>query len=110
VRFCAGILACAAAFAVLGFSNEVRLQDLPVEARHAVERIRHGGPFPYERDGAVFGNREKRLPARERGWYREYTVQTPGARDRGARRIVAGRDGTLYYSDDHYRSFRRILE
>jgi len=110
VRFIAGFLAFAFASSVLGLSGEVRLQDLPAEARHAVELIRQGGPFPYARDGATFGNREQRLPARERGWYREYTVRTPGARDRGARRIVAGRDGTLYYTDDHYRSFKRILE
>ena len=81
-----------------------------MDARHTVELVRKGGPFPYARDGAVFGNREKLLPARERGWYREYTVHTPGERSRGARRIVAGRDGTLYYTGDHYRSFRRILE
>ncbi len=110
MRFIAGLLAFAFAVAALGFSGEVRLQDLPAEARQAVELIRKGGPFPYPRDGATFGNREKLLPARERGWYREYTVKTPGARDRGARRIVAGRDGTLYYTDDHYRSFKRILE
>ena len=110
MRIVAGILALAAALAVLGFSDDVQLQELPADARYTVELVRKGGPFPYERDGAVFGNREQRLPARERGWYREYTVRTPGARDRGARRIVAGRDGTLYYSDDHYRSFRRIRE
>ena len=89
---------------------DVKPSALPPEALDTIARIRKGGPFPYERDGAAFGNREKRLPARERGWYREYTVKTPGERTRGARRIVAGRDGTLYYSDDHYRSFRRILE
>ena len=110
MRFIAGFLAFAFVSFVLGFSGEVRLQDLPAEARHAVELIKNGGPFPYERDGVAFNNREKLLPARERGWYREYTVRTPGERSRGARRIVAARDGTLYYTDDHYRSFRRILE
>jgi len=110
VRLLAGILAFAVAFAVQGSPDDIRLRDLPTDARHTVELIRQGGPFPYERDGAVFSNREKLLPARERGWYREYTVRTPGERTRGARRIVAGRDGTLYYTDDHYRSFRRILE
>lgn len=89
---------------------EIKAATLPPEAIDTIALIRKGGPFPYQRDGAVFGNREKLLPARERGWYREFTVKTPGARDRGARRIVAGRDGTLYYSDDHYRSFKRILE
>ena len=90
--------------------GEINSTRLPPEARETISLIRKGGPFPYERDGVTFGNRERLLPAKERGWYREYTVKTPGARDRGARRIVAGRDGTLYYTDDHYRSFKRILE
>ena len=99
------------ASSVLAFPpGEVRSAHLPPEARETIALIRQGGPFSTPRDGATFGNREKLLPARERGWYREYTVKTPGARDRGARRIVAGRDGTLYYTDDHYRSFKRILE
>jgi ribonuclease T1 len=72
--------------------------------------IHRGGPFPYERDGVVFGNFERALPARERGYYHEYTVATPGIPHRGARRIVAGRGGELYYTDDHYRTFRRIRE
>ncbi|MGH9577337.1 MAG: ribonuclease domain-containing protein, partial [Terriglobales bacterium] len=88
----------------------IEKKQLPKEAIETIALIRKGGPFPYPRDGAVFGNREKKLPARERGWYREYTVKTPGERTRGARRIVAGGDGTLYYSGDHYRSFRRIPE
>lgn len=93
---------------------EVREQDLPAEARDVIGRIRCGGPFRYERDGIVFGNREGLLPRRPRGYYTEYTVRTPGVRNRGARRIVAagkppGADG-LYYTDDHYRSFRRIRE
>jgi ribonuclease T1 len=107
----AGLFGIVFAFGAFAFSpDEVRLSSLPSEARSTVALIRKGGPFPHERDGVVFGNREKLLPARERGWYREYTVRTPGERTRGARRIVAGRDGTLYYSDDHYQSFRRILE
>lgn len=88
----------------------IAVADLPPEARRTIELIRRGGPYPYERDGIVFGNFEKQLPRRERGYYREYTVRTPGARNRGARRIVAGRGGELYYTDDHYRTFRRILE
>ncbi|MEO8409683.1 MAG: ribonuclease domain-containing protein [Propionivibrio sp.] len=93
--------------------------SLPVEARATLAAIRHGGLFPYpNKDGGVFGNFERRLPAQARGYYREYTVPTPGRRDRGARRIVAGsgrdRDvrtsGEYYYTDDHYRSFRRIRE
>ena len=96
--------------------GEVAAADLPAQARQTLDRIRSGGPFPYEKDGAVFGNRERSLPQRKRGYYREYTVPTPGARDRGGRRIVAGsgpaRDvrtsGEYYYSDNHYNSFRRI--
>ena len=82
---------------------------LPKEARETLALIKRGGPFPYKQDGATFGNFEKRLPMRARGYYHEYTVPTPGARDRGARRIVAG-GGEYYYTDDHYRSFRRIRE
>jgi len=110
VRLLAAFLAVGFSLAVFGFSGGIRLSELPAEARFTVSLIKKGGPYPYERDGVVFGNREKLLPARERGWYREYTVRTPGERTRGARRIVAGRDGTLYYTDDHYRTFRRILE
>jgi len=89
---------------------EIAAAELPGEARETISLIRKGGPFRFRRDGAVFGNLEKRLPTKERGYYREYTVRTPGARDRGARRIVAGRGGELYYTDDHYNSFRRIKE
>jgi ribonuclease T1 len=90
--------------------TEVGLEQLPPEARHTLALIKRGGPFPYRRDGAAFGNRERRLPAREQGYYREYTVPTPGAQDRGARRIVAGRGSEYYYTDDHYASFRRIRD
>ena len=88
----------------------VALAELPPEARQTVLLIRRGGPFPYERDGVVFGNFERLLPVRERGYYREYTVPTPGVKHRGARRVVSGRSGDLYYTDDHYKSFRRIRE
>lgn len=83
---------------------------LPPEAERTLQLIRAGGPFPYDRDGTVFQNREMRLPAEPRGYYREYTVPTPGSRDRGARRIVTGGDPprVYYYTDDHYRTFRRI--
>lgn len=94
----------------LAFQGDVRVADLPPEARQTLALIRSGGPFPYARDGVVFGNREAQLPKRKRGYYHEYTVRTPGARDRGARRIVAGERGELYYTDDHYRSFKRIIE
>jgi ribonuclease T1 len=111
VRLFAGFLALVVSFGAFCFSeSEIEKKQLPEEARETIALIRQGGPFPYRRDGVAFGNREKLLPRRERGWYREYTVKTPGGRDRGARRIVAGRDGTLYYTDDHYRSFKRILE
>jgi len=83
---------------------------LPPEALVTLERIERGGPFPYDRDGTTFQNRERLLPGRPRGYYREYTVATPGSRDRGARRIVTGGNPpeVYYYTDDHYRSFRRV--
>jgi ribonuclease T1 len=101
------VVFCTTAFA---FLEETRASDLPREARETLALIKAGGPFPYAQDGRVFSNREKLLPIRSRGYYREYTVRTPGARDRGARRIVAGDGGEYYYTADHYRSFRRILE
>jgi ribonuclease T1 len=88
---------------------EVRLDELPPEARATLALVKSGGPFPYPQDGRVFSNREKLLPIQSSGYYREYTVRTPG-RDRGARRIVAGSGGEYYYSADHYRSFRRIRD
>ena len=114
--------ACAALVALLGAPppaearrtrpapelKPVELARLPAEARPTVELVLRGGPFPYRRDGVVFENREGRLPRRERAYYREYTVPTPGRRDRGPRRLVVGADREFYYSDDHYRSFRRV--
>jgi ribonuclease T1 len=94
----------------LAQAAEVVVADLPPEARTTLRLIDQGGPFPYRRDGIVFGNYERRLPTRPRGYYHEYTVPTPGARDRGARRIIAGDSGERYYTDDHYRTFRRIRE
>ena len=91
-------------------ANEIAVAALPREAQQTLQSIKRGGPFGYERDGVVFGNYERRLPPRHRGYYREYTVPTPGVRNRGARRIVAGAGAEYYYSDDHYRSFRRIRE
>ncbi len=88
----------------------IPVAQLPVEARETLHLMRSGGPFQYAQDGVVFGNREHRLPRRPPGYYREYTVRTPGARDRGARRVISGQAGELYYTDDHYRSFKRILE
>ncbi|WP_322919511.1 ribonuclease domain-containing protein [Nocardioides renjunii] len=86
----------------------VRLDDLPPEATRIVEAIADGPPFPEDRDGVTFENREELLPDRARGYYREFTVPTPGSSDRGARRIVAGQGGELYWTADHYRSFSRI--
>lgn len=112
--------------------QQIRVAELPQEARETLQLIRRGGPYPHDRDGVTFGNYEKLLPPAPRGHYREYTVMTPGVRHRGARRIVVGcerqraasaspssgalrlvqcRDGgEFYYTADHYRTFRRIVE
>jgi ribonuclease T1 len=86
--------------------------QLPQEERGAIQAtidlIKAGGPFPYAKDGSEFGNREGRLPQNGPGYYREYTVDTPGSPDRGARRLVTGRNGEFYYTSDHYRSFVRL--
>lgn len=93
----------------------VTLAELPAQAQTTYRLILAGGPFPYPKDGIVFGNRERQLPAKARGYYREYTVKTPGAHDRGARRIVCGgtppsRPEACYFTADHYTSFRRIIQ
>lgn len=92
----------------------IAVVELPPQGRETYERIRQGGPFPHEKDGVVFGNRERQLPPEKRGYYREYTVATPGARDRGARRIVCGGPArspqACWYTADHYASFRKIVE
>jgi ribonuclease T1 len=90
--------------------SEIALADMPREARATIALIRKGGPYPYARDGAIFSNREGQLPRQRRGYYREYTVKTPGERTRGARRIVAGAGGELYFTDDHYAHFQRVHE
>ncbi|MEW5632696.1 ribonuclease domain-containing protein [Streptomyces hydrogenans] len=87
----------------------VEAAELPPEARRTLALIRAGGPFPYAKDGSVFSNFERILPPRKRGYYHEYTVRTPGERDRGARRIVTGGEGERYYTDDHYESFREVV-
>ena len=89
---------------------DIPYASLPAEAKVTIALIRKGGPFPYAKDGAVFGNREKNLPSQYRGYYREYTVKTPGERTRGARRIIWGKGGEFYYTDDHYNHFRRVRE
>jgi ribonuclease T1 len=83
---------------------------LPAEAGATLALVRAGGPFPHEEDGGTFGNRERLLPRRPSGYYREYTVTTPGEDDRGPRRIVAGEAGDLYWTEDHYASFRQVQE
>ena len=88
---------------------------LPSQGRDMMALIEKGGPFKYDKDGTVFGNREKFLPARQRGYYREYTVRTPGESSRGARRIVCGGQqprapDACFYTDDHYASFRQIVQ
>jgi len=86
----------------------VDLAELPSEAADTVDLIDAGGPYPYDEDDGTFGNFEGILPDQPRGYYREYTVETPGSNDRGARRIVAGSEGELYWTADHYQSFERI--
>jgi len=93
----------------------VAVTGLPVQGREVMEQIRQGGPFRYEKDGTVFGNRERLLPGQKRGYYREYTVPTPGLSHRGARRIVCGGQkpripDACYYTEDHYSSFRLIVQ
>lgn len=93
---------------------EISVADLPREGREVLGRIHAGGPFRYSRDGVVFDNREHRLPAQARGYYHEYTVTTPGSHNRGARRIICGgakaSPEACWYTDDHYETFRRIVE
>ncbi|MEY3201442.1 MAG: guanyl-specific ribonuclease Sa domain protein [Pseudomonadota bacterium] len=89
---------------------EVALSALPPEAAQTLALIRAGGPYPYKRDGITFFNRERLLPERPKGYYREFTVPTPGLKTRGAKRIVAGRGEEFYYTADHYRSFMRIRQ
>ncbi len=91
-------------------TTTIAVAELPPEARTTWHLIKQGGPFPYPRDGVVFGNYEHILPQQPRGYYHEYTVKTQGAHNRGARRIVCGIVPECYYSDDHYRTFKRIRE
>jgi ribonuclease T1 len=110
-----GFLICFAVFANGLFGgNDVHIAALPREAQATLVLIKQGGPFPFEKDGAVFGNYEAKLPKKARGYYHEYTVKTPGARNRGARRIISGgnyeRKSDYFYTDDHYQSFKKIRE
>ena len=100
------VLACAPAFD----DGTVALDELPEEALTVLDEIADGGPFEFDQDGRTFQNRERHLPRRDAGYYEEYTVPTPGESDRGARRIVTGECGERYYTDDHYASFRSVVE
>jgi ribonuclease T1 len=118
VLLLAGVLLASPAVSAKGpaleaVSGGIALADLPKQGRETYALILAGGPFPYEKDGTVFGNRERLLPAQKRGFYREYTVKTPYARNRGAKRIVCGgsqpvKPEVCYYTEDHYASFKRI--
>ena len=92
----------------------IQVAELPVQGRTTYQLIRQGGPFPFDKDGVVFGNRERILPMQQRGYYREYTVKTVGLKSRGAQRIVCGgrptTPDTCFYTSDHYASFRQIVE
>ena len=98
-----------------GLADTVAVAQLPPQGQAMVALIYQGGPFRYDKDGTVFGNRERILPAKNRGYYREYTVKTPSERTRGARRIICGglkpaAPDACYYTDDHYASFRKIVQ
>ena len=117
-RLAAGLLLAFAAIATPAVAQkgpppppaDIPVAELPPEARATIALIRKGGPYPYAKDHAVFGNREAHLPRQKQGYYREYTVKTPGERTRGARRVVTGKGGEMFYTDDHYNTFRRIRE
>ena len=103
-------LAQAGFFSDSGVTEVVSVSKLPAEFNDTFRLIKKDGPFPYSRDGVVFSNREHRLPQQPRGYYHEYTVKTPGVRNRGARRIICGAVPDCYYTDDHYQTFKRIKE
>ena len=88
----------------------ISVAQLPLEGRAVLKAIKQGGPFEYDRDGVVFGNRERVLPKQQRGYYHEYTVKPPGAHNRGTRRIISGEVNEYYYTADHYKTFARIKE
>lgn len=119
VSLCAGLAAGAdVAQARSGLWNAeatIAVAELPRQGQQTYRLILQGGPFEHEKDGVVFGNRERLLPSQRRGYYHEYTVETPGARNRGARRIVCGgiqrtQPDACWYTSDHYSSFKRIIE
>ncbi len=91
-------------------TGTISLDSLPQEAVQTLQLIKAGGPFPFDQDGTTFHNFEGLLPDKPDGYYREYTVITPGSSNRGARRIVSGENGEYYYTEDHYASFKLIRE
>ncbi len=110
-----GVQAKGPILAPAALNDSVMLAQLPIQGQDMLKLIYAGGPFKFDKDGVVFGNRERILPAKARGFYREYTVKTPGERSRGARRIVCGglqpaAPEACYYTDDHYASFRKIAQ
>lgn len=113
-HFFVALMLFAGAAAAFAFSNDVALSELPKQAQSTYALIQQGGPFPFEKDGVVFGNRERQLPQQKRGYYREYTVKTPATKNRGPIRIVCGGEkskpmSACYYTNDHYASFKRIV-
>ncbi len=117
LRFLLALFIAVFTFPATAGIEDIALADLPPEAHDTLRLIHRGGPFPYKRDGLIFSNFERRLPAKPRGYYLEYTVRTPGAKNRGARRIIAGRGAPgdvrraeYYYTEDHYQTFWRIRE
>ena len=108
-----GIVLARAPVAEPGNTATISVTEMPAEGARTYALVAHGGPFTYDKDGAVFGNRERLLPLRDRGYYREYTVSTPGVQHRGIRRIVCGGQArtpdSCFYTADHYASFRRIV-
>lgn len=103
-----GSVTASASSGVTSGIQDISVAQLPAQARQTLKLIEAGGPYPYRQDGTVFQNREKLLPPEPTGYYREFTVVAPGARDRGPQRIIAGIDGERYYTPDHYQSFLRI--
>jgi ribonuclease T1 len=113
MRFFASLVLCASAAAAFAFSNDIAFNDLPKQAQSTYALIQQGGPFPYEKDGVVFGNYERQLPQQKRGFYHEYTVKMPSSKNRGAIRIVCGGlknkpFEACYYTDNHYATFKKI--
>jgi ribonuclease T1 len=108
------LLSCNVFARTLGYLDVIAVSDLPKQAQVTLLLIKRGGPFPYAQDGAIFGNYEGVLPKQKRGYYHEFTVKTPGARNRGARRIIVGGEPVMsreyYYTDNHYATFKRIKE